>query len=272
MKEPAVDRQGTIIAHHQTPGIPQPADGTLHDPAPLVAPQRPAVLRGRADAILLVRADQFAAPPPQTETQRIAVVAAIGDHPLRLLSWTPRMMPSAYADRGQRRFREPDLRRGGRVKVVSQRKTRAVDHHHPLRAFPPAGFAHSAAPFFSLGQNCRPGTIRSTATAAVRLTRSGTRARCSAKHPALPNPAAAASRSRDAGTRPANPAQRAPLRRIHRMPSSTLRSGARGRPPWRCRGRLGSRGRIFSRCASVSNRPYRGIGPPPGAASPFLPR
>src|SRR5881409_2823067 len=49
------------------------------------------------------------------------------------------------------------------------------------------------------------------------------------------------------------------------MPSSTLRSGARGRPPCRCRGALGSKGRIFSHWGSVSNRPYRAIGPPPGA-------
>jgi hypothetical protein len=59
--------------------------------------------------------------------------------------------------------------------------------------------------------------------------------------------------------------QRAPLRRIHKMPSSTLRSGAGGRPPWGRGGRLGSKGRISSHWASVSNRPYRAIGPPSGA-------
>jgi hypothetical protein len=59
--------------------------------------------------------------------------------------------------------------------------------------------------------------------------------------------------------------QRAPLRRIHKMPSSTLRSGAGGRPPRGRGGRLGSKGRTFSHWASVSNRPYRAIGPPSGA-------
>src|SRR5579875_1984583 len=48
--------------------------------------------------------------------------------------------------------------------------------------------------------------IRSTATAGVRSTRSGTPARFPARPLAPPNPAAAASRSRGAGTRPANPA------------------------------------------------------------------
>src|ERR1700674_2886934 len=62
------------------------------------------------------------------------------------------------------------------------------------------------APLFSLEQNCRPETTRSTAIAGVRLTRSRTRARCSAKRPALPIRAAAASTSKDADISPANPA------------------------------------------------------------------
>jgi hypothetical protein len=48
------------------------------------------------------------------------------------------------------------------------------------------------------------------------------------------------------------------------MPSSTLRSGAGGRPPRGRGGRGGSNGRIFSHWASVSSRPYRAIGPPSG--------
>src|SRR6516225_9809495 len=56
--------------------------------------------------------------------------------------------------------------------------------------------------------------------------------------------------------------QRAPLRKIHKMPSSTLRSSAGGRPPCGRFLRLGSKGRIFSHWASVNSRPYRAIGPP----------
>ena len=122
-------------------------------------------MRGRTNATLLVRADQPGPLLPQTETQRITVVAAVGDHPLWLLPRAPRPMSSTYADGLERRLREPDFRRGCRVTVVSQRKTRAVGHHHPLRAFPPAGFAHSAVSFLarakllsrndSLHCNCR---------------------------------------------------------------------------------------------------------------------
>jgi hypothetical protein len=42
------------------------------------------------------------------------------------------------------------------VKVVSQRKTAAVDHHHPLRPLAPLGFSDSAAPFFA-GAKLPPG-------------------------------------------------------------------------------------------------------------------
>jgi hypothetical protein len=66
--------------------------------------------------------------------------------------------------------------------------------------------------------------------------------------------------------------QRAPLRRIHRIPSSTLRSLAGGLPPRGRRGRFGSKGRIFSHWASVSSRPYRAIGSPLALLPKFISR
>jgi hypothetical protein len=64
--------------------------------------------------------------------------------------------------------------------------------------------------------------------------------------------------------------QRAPLRRIHRIPSRTLRSLAGGLPPRGRGGRFGSQGRIFSHWASVSSRPYRAIGPPLALLPEFI--
>src|SRR5208282_3624497 len=75
---------------------------------------------------------------------RIAVIGLVGDHAHGLLPRSPGTMGSTYADGRERRFREPDFRRGGRVKVVSQRKTAAVDHHHPLRPLAPLGFSVSS--------------------------------------------------------------------------------------------------------------------------------
>jgi hypothetical protein len=54
------------------------------------------------------------------------------------------------------------------------------------------------------------------------------------------------------------------------MPSSTLRSGVRGRPPRRRERGPGSKGRIFSHRASVNKRPYRAIGPPSALLTLFI--
>src|SRR5437899_3240889 len=54
------------------------------------------------------------------------------------------------------------------------------------------------------------------------------------------------------------------------MPSSTLRSEARGRPPRRREPGRGSKGRIFSHWASVNRRPYRAIGPPAALLTLFI--
>jgi hypothetical protein len=64
----------------------------------------------------------------------------------------------------------------------------------------------TARPLFSPGQNCRPRMIHPILAVGVRTTRSRTRARSAARNPAPPNRTAVAGRSRDAGTRPANPA------------------------------------------------------------------
>ena len=261
MKERAIDLERTVVAYHQAPEVPQPCVGALHDPATLIAPQRSSVLRGGSNAILLVRADQLDPANLQTMPQRIAIVGFVSDHAQGFLSWSPRMMGSTYADRRERRFRKPDFRRGCRVKVVSQRNTAAVDHHHPLRPLAPLGFPDSSAPFFagaklpsrkdSLHCNC----WRSfNSPKKVRQIFSQT-------------PCSSQSRSRRQqvegwGYFSGRSCQRAPLRRIHKMPSNTRRLAIHGRPPLRCRGGLGSKGAIFCHCASVSNGRDRAIGPP----------
>jgi hypothetical protein len=154
-----------------------------------------------------------------------------------------------------------DLRRGRRVKVVSQRNTLAVDHHHPLRPLAPLGFSDSTAPFFagaklpsrndSLHCNCwRSFNSLKNARQMVSQTSCSSQSRSRRQQVA------------GEGNSSGESHQRAPLRKIHKMPSSTRRSSARGRPP---RGRLGnfeSKGRIWFHWASVNNRPYRAIDPP----------
>jgi hypothetical protein len=241
-----VSGQRAIIADHESSVVAEPSEGTLHDPLSLVAAQRPAVVRRRLAPVLPMRGDQLDATPGQLLPQRITVVAPAGNQAFRLLPGSAALVPTSYPDRFERRLDEFDLRRGGRVKVVSQRNTRAADHHHPLRPLAPLGFADSRAPFFA-------GAKLPSKKASLQFNcwRSFNSAR-NARQMSSQTPCSSQSRNRR---------QQVAGGRIHKMPSNTLRSLAGGRPPRGRGGRWGSKGRIFSHWASVSNRPYRAIGP-----------
>src|SRR5215510_16225591 len=146
MKERAIDHERTVVTDDQAAKVPQPSEGALHGPAPFVASQRPAILPRRVATAKAVRRDQQDAPLWQPCSQRITVVALVGNHAQRFLPWTSGAMLATYADRRERSLREPDFRRGRRTKVVPQRNSAAVDHHHPLRAIAPLGFSDFRAP------------------------------------------------------------------------------------------------------------------------------
>src|SRR5579859_3501870 len=270
MKKSTIDCERTVVAHNQAPEVSQPGIGTFHDPSPRVTSQGPSVLGGRPHAIPLVRTDQFNAALPQALPQWIAVVGFVGNHAHRLLPRTTRVMVPSYADRRERRLREFDFRRGCRVKVVSQRKTAAVDHHHPLRPLTPLGFSDSAAPFF--------------AGAKLPSRNDSLHFNCWRSFNSLRNvrqifnqtPRSSQSRSRrqhveGCGNFSGRSCQRAPLRSIQRIPSSTRRFSIHGRPPLRCLGGLGSKGAIFFHCASVNNGAHRAIGPPSALLTLLIP-
>src|SRR6058998_3818895 len=231
MKECAIDRERTVVSDDQASEVSQPSVGALHYPSPSVTPQGSTVLRRRPNAVLFVRADELDPATLQTLSQRIAVVRFVGDHPHRLLPRTARMMTPSYADGRERRFREFDFRRGCRVKVVSQRKTAAVDHHHPLCPLAPLGFSDSVAPFLAGAK--LPSRNDSLHFSCCRSFNSLRNAR------QISSQISCSSQSRKRrqqvageGNSSGKSHQRAPLRRIHKMPSSTLRSSFRGLPPF----------------------------------------
>src|SRR5271169_6144282 len=170
-------------------------------------------------------------------------------------------MTPPYPDRRERRFRECDFPRGCRVKGVSQRNTAAVDHHHPLRPLAPLGFSDSAAPFFAGAKlPSRNDSLHFNCWRSFNSLRN-------VRQMFNQTPRSSQSRSRrqhveGCGNFSGRSCQRAPLRRIHKIPSSTCRFSIHGRPPLRCLGGFGSKGAIFFHCASVSNGPDRASGPP----------
>ncbi len=270
MKETLVNGQRAVIAHHESAEVAEPGESAFHDPPSLGAAQRPTILRRRLAPVPAVRGDQFDATGRQLPAPRIAIVTAVGDQATKLLRGTASPVLASYPDRLERCLDEFDLGRGSRVKVVSQRNTLAVDHHHPLRALAPLGFADSGAPFFAGAKlPSRNASLHFNCCFSLSSARN-------ARQIVSQTPCSSQSRNRRQqvdgdGNSSAKSCHRAPLRSIHNMPSSTLRSGAGGRPPRGRGGRWGSKGRIFSHWASVSNRPYRAIGPPSGADSFYDP-
>src|SRR6266700_8329469 len=269
MKECAVNRERAVVANHQMAEVAEPREGTLDFPAPAVASQRSSVLGHRFASIPAMWRDQFDPALRQPLSQRVTVVTTVGDEAQRVLPRSPRAGSAAHADRRERRFRKPRFVRGCRTKVLSQRKTLAVDHHHPLRALAPLGFSDSSAPFLAGAK--LPSKKDSLHCSCFRSLSSARHARqilsqtpCSSQSRSLRQQVAGE------GNSSGKSCQRAPLRRIHKMPSSTLRSEARGRPPRRREPGRGSKGRIFSHWASVNRRPYRAIGPPAALLTLFI--
>ena len=250
-----------VVADNQAAEIPQPGDRSLDHPTPLVAPKNAAILWRCPAAVQTEGRDQHDAPPSEPLSQSVTVIALVGNDPQRFLPGTPRAMPPAYADRRERRLREPDFRRGRRTKVVRQRNSAAVDHHHPLRALAPLGFSDFGAPFLAGAKlPSRNDSLHFNCWRSFNSLRN-------ARQMFNQTPCSSQSRNRrqqveGCGYFSGRSCQRAPLRRIQRIPSKTRRLSIHGRPPRRCLGGFGSKGAIFFHCASVNNGPDRAIGPP----------
>jgi hypothetical protein len=123
MKECAVNRKRAVITNHQMAEVAEPREGALDFPASAVTSQRSSVLGHRFVSITAMRCDQFDPARLQSLSQRVAVVSTVGNQAQRFLPRSPRVGSAAYADRRERRFREPRFVRGCRTKVLSQRKT-----------------------------------------------------------------------------------------------------------------------------------------------------
>jgi hypothetical protein len=269
MKKGFVDGDRAVVANDQTAIVAEPSERAFDLPAAAVSTQGSAILRARLTAIPAMRRDQLDASRRQLRAQRIAVEGPIGNNALYSRTRSAAAVWLVHADRGERFLREPDLVRGRRVKLLSQRNTLAVDHHHPLRALAPLGFSDFRAPFLAGAKlPSRNDSLQSSCSRSFSSARN-------ARQMVSQTPCSSQSRSRrqhvaGEGNSPGRSHQRAPLRRIHKMPSSTLRSSFGGRPPFGRLGRFGSRGWIFCHWASVSSRPYRAIGPPLALLPSFI--
>ena len=249
MKESTIDRQGAVPTNDQTAKVVEPGERALDFPAASVSSQFSSILRFPL-AVAPVRADQLDAAPFEALAQRIAVVGFVGNDPQGLFS-----RPSASARHGDLfngGLQQRHFRRTGRVQVVSERNTLAVDHHHPLRTLSAFGLSDAVAPFFA-GANDPSAKVSAQSSWPFRSNSDR-----KARHRSSQTSCSSQSRSRrqqvlGEGCRAGRSFHRAPLRSTQRIPSNTRRLSTGLRPPFGEGLTFGNSGSIFAHCASVSS-------------------
>src|SRR5208337_2385177 len=135
------------MTNQKSAELTEPGIGSLHDPAPFVSSHFASVVIALPPVVLAIRRDQLDGPLLQSLTQRVGVVASVGDYACRFLP-RPTLRPRD-ADFFKRGFRKRNFCRRGTFQPNSQRKTLTVDQYHPLRALATLGFTDGGAPFFA---------------------------------------------------------------------------------------------------------------------------
>jgi hypothetical protein len=239
-----------LIPHHQPAEGLEPRVRPLDNPPAFVAPQLAPVLMRRHPVIAPGRDDRLDVPLHQQSTQRVAVVAPVGDQPLRLAPLGP---PPADAPILKRLLKQLHLRGGSLLHVYSERSTRVIGQYHELRSLAALGLPDQRAPFFAV-MNI-PSMKHSSQRTFFRSSSWSRKAR----HMLSKVSTSAHSFSRRWTVlfepyRSGSSLHGAPVHKIQRMPSKHWRSSAGGRPPFLRLGRLGNCSRMSAHCLSVTAR------------------
>src|ERR1035441_3946880 len=251
VEEGAVVGEQMLMTLQQAAKLPEPGIGSLHDPTALVAPQFAFVFIAPFLVLGPVRRNQFDASLLQSPTQRVAVVGAIGNHPLGLL---PRpALPARDADLGERGFRQRNFCRRGTFQPNSQRKTLTVDQYHPLRALATLGFTDRRAPFFA-GAKLPSRKVSSHRSRPCSSSPPSSARQASSQTPSSCHRCKRRQQVEGEGNSSGRKRQAAPVCRIHRMPSKQARFGAGGRPRLSRRNLgFGSKGSMNCHCSSLNS-------------------
>ena len=250
MKERVINNNIVIPADNKPSKISQPRKSPLNFIATLITPHLASIIILLSLVIAPVWANQFNAFAGQTFTQRVAVIAPVGNQSLRIFSRSASVF-ARHRDIVQRFFEERDFVWGRRVQVVSQRNTFAVDHHHPLRSFAAFGLSDAFAPFFAGAK--LPSANASLQSNCPRWSSSERKARHASSHTSCSSQSLSLLQHVDGlGYRFGKSAQGAPVLNIQRIPSKTLRLSAHGLPPRLDFLGFGSNDSIFCHCASVN--------------------
>ncbi len=242
MKEALVNGEVSFVTNEEATEVAQVGEGALYFPALMIAAQGTSILQDDF-ASAAMRADQFDATCGQSFAEALRIVSAIADEPLGTGARTS-CSRARHLHSSQGFFGKGNFRGRGAKESASQRNTLAVCHHHPLRTFATFGFTHAEPPFLALTK--LPSINTSLQLSLPPSSNSHRKSRQRVSH------ISSSSQSRSLlqqvlalGYSLGRSRQRAPLRSTHKIPSSTARSSARGRPKPRGGGNKGS---IFSHC------------------------
>jgi hypothetical protein len=238
-------------SNQQPTKVPKPSNGALHDPSFSIPPQFSSILQRAANSPRAMRTDQIDAVVGHHHPQPISVIGFVCDQAFGF-ALRSTASDSRHTHSLQRFFDERDFRGRRRRQGHSQRYTRAICHHQPLRTLSTLGFSDECAPFFageklasakhsSQSRCCFSSNCPSSARQAVRKTSCSSQSRRRRQH-VLGD-----------GYRSGKSFQRAPLRNTHKIPSKHGRFAMGLRPPNAAAFGSGNSAAIVAHCASVIN-------------------
>lgn len=252
MKEALKDGQDAIVADLDAAKVLQPGIGALDFPAFAITTQLAFVFKAPLAVVAAVRSNQLDAAPFQPQAEWIRVISTIGNHPPQV-GTRASTATTRHLHCSERAFREPVFGNLRGRKLRSDRYTAAVDHHHALCTFPATCFADCEAPFFAVTKVASRNASSQSSSPRSSICASSF---CQARSQ---TPCSSHIRSRRQQVEPSGYSsgrsrQRAPVRRIQRMPSKHDLFVAQGRPrpSLRCFG-SGNNGANTDHCASLSN-------------------
>ena len=261
MKESPIHFYFSFISNNQASKITEPCKCSFNLPAFPITSKFSTVLSFRFFSIASMRSNQIYFQMLKSLSKRIAIIALIGNKSFR--AFLGSAATSAWnLDGFKRFFRKFYFRWRCRGKGASQRNTLAVDHHHPLRAFTFFGFSNASAPFFA---GAKLPSIKASSQSSNPSSSSIDK---NLRHISSQTPWSSHKRNRrqhvdGLGYRFGRSCQRAPVRKIHSMPSKTSRLSIEGRPPFGFIFGSGSSSFNSFHWSLFMNRVYSAIGSPP---------
>ena len=245
MEKSLINNQKPVVTHEQSAIMANPGESSFNHPTSFVSAQFAAVLSRFLFTIAAMRTDKFNSLVLQSLPQRIRISRRVINQTFNMLSLLTRNLNKGL-------FNQRNFMRSRRVQPASQRKTLAVDHHHPLRAFAPFGFSDGKTPFFA---EAKLPSIKHSLQSILPWSSNWAK-NCRQ----MVNHRSSSSQSFNRlqhvlglGYSSGKSCHRAPVLRTHKMPSNTLRLSRHGRPPFLLCFNFGNNGSIFTHCLSVNS-------------------